>query len=207
MRTYSFAGTTLHESALKQCALFLRTYKSQRYVEVSTATKRGLPLETYPLNPPLFPHKQVRAVPIRKDDEVRVMRGFFATKVGRVTSVYRKKFVVHVERCENSKKNGAFLMLLLAAYADCNTWHKHSSPSTSISSLFFFFSQARPPVLALHRAIVKLLSLGVWTQAAQICSSARQRERLISRRALWSMIRDACVLENILLVVKYNKIK
>jgi large subunit ribosomal protein L26e len=48
----------------------------------------------------------VNAVPVRKDDEVRVLRGEFKGKEGKVTEVYRKKYVIHVERCTRDKANG-----------------------------------------------------------------------------------------------------
>ncbi len=46
-------------------------------------------------------------MPIRKDDEVHVMRGSFKGREGKVTAVYRKKFVIHVERISKDKTNGA----------------------------------------------------------------------------------------------------
>mmetsp|Transcript_3966 Transcript_3966/g.2592 ORF Transcript_3966/g.2592 Transcript_3966/m.2592 type:complete len:95 (-) Transcript_3966:3-287(-) len=46
-------------------------------------------------------------MPIRKDDEVVIARGVFKTREGKVTAVYRKKFVVHVERITREKANGA----------------------------------------------------------------------------------------------------
>lgn len=56
--------------------------------------------------PPLSP-LQVRSIPVRKDDEVVVMRGKYKGRDGKVTAVYRKKFVVHVERIQREKANGA----------------------------------------------------------------------------------------------------
>ena len=49
---------------------------------------------------------QVRAVPIRKDDEVQVVRGKFKGRDGKVTQVYRKKYVIHIERINKEKNNG-----------------------------------------------------------------------------------------------------
>jgi large subunit ribosomal protein L26e len=50
---------------------------------------------------------QTRSVPLRKDDEVVVTRGSFKNREGRVTSVYRKKWVVYIERVTREKVNGA----------------------------------------------------------------------------------------------------
>ncbi|OQR92556.1 60S ribosomal protein L26e, partial [Thraustotheca clavata] len=49
----------------------------------------------------------VRSMPIRKDDEVTIVRGSFKNREGRVTQCYRKKFVIHVERVVKEKVNGA----------------------------------------------------------------------------------------------------
>jgi large subunit ribosomal protein L26e len=48
---------------------------------------------------------QVRSIPVVKDDEVKVLRGKFKGTEGRVTSVYRKKYVIHIERCTRDKSN------------------------------------------------------------------------------------------------------
>eukprot|EP00811_Abedinium_folium_P013132 NODE_22202_length_718_cov_2.949239.p3 GENE.NODE_22202_length_718_cov_2.949239~~NODE_22202_length_718_cov_2.949239.p3 ORF type:complete len:130 (-),score=41.82 NODE_22202_length_718_cov_2.949239:197-586(-) len=48
----------------------------------------------------------VYRVPIRRDDEVRVMRGHFFDREGKVTAAYRKKWVIHVERITRDKANG-----------------------------------------------------------------------------------------------------
>ncbi len=45
-------------------------------------------------------------MPIRKDDEVTIMRGANKGREGKVTSVYRLKYVVHIERVAREKSNG-----------------------------------------------------------------------------------------------------
>lgn len=50
--------------------------------------------------------KQVRSIPIRKDDEVTIVRGSNKDKEGKVTSVYRLKYVIHVERVVREKVSG-----------------------------------------------------------------------------------------------------
>jgi len=49
----------------------------------------------------------VKSIPVRKDDEVLITSGSYKGREGRITSVYRKKWVVHVERVTNEKVNGA----------------------------------------------------------------------------------------------------
>jgi large subunit ribosomal protein L26e len=46
-------------------------------------------------------------VPIRKDDEVQVVRGTFKGREGKVVQVYRRKWVIHIERITREKVNGA----------------------------------------------------------------------------------------------------
>ena len=48
----------------------------------------------------------MRAIPIRKDDEVLITRGSNKGREGKVTSVYRLKYVIHVERVSREKSNG-----------------------------------------------------------------------------------------------------
>lgn len=44
-------------------------------------------------------------MPIRKDDEVIIVRGSHKDKEGKVTSVYRLKYVIHIERVTDEKAN------------------------------------------------------------------------------------------------------
>ena len=50
--------------------------------------------------------QQVRSIPIRKDDEVTIVRGSNKGREGKVTSVYRLKYVIHVERVVREKSSG-----------------------------------------------------------------------------------------------------
>ena len=49
----------------------------------------------------------VRSMPVRKDDEVTVVRGTFKGREGKVVQVWRKKYVIHIERITREKANGA----------------------------------------------------------------------------------------------------
>ncbi|KAI8086373.1 translation protein SH3-like domain-containing protein [Halteromyces radiatus] len=49
----------------------------------------------------------VRSMPIRRDDEVTVVRGTYKGREGKVVQVYRKKWVIHIERITREKVNGA----------------------------------------------------------------------------------------------------
>merc|ERR1712166_187384 len=59
------------------------------------------------LNKDLRAKHNVRSMPIRKDDEVRIVRGKYKGREGKVTQVYRKKWVIHVDRVQRDKSNCA----------------------------------------------------------------------------------------------------
>jgi len=48
----------------------------------------------------------VRSIPVRKDDEVQVVRGTYKGREGKVTQVYRKKWVIHIDKLTREKANG-----------------------------------------------------------------------------------------------------
>merc|ERR1712243_25452 len=65
-------------------------------------------LMTAPLSKELRTKYNIRNIPIRKDDEVQVVRGHYkGQQVGKVTQCYRKKFMVYIERIQREKANGA----------------------------------------------------------------------------------------------------
>jgi len=59
-----------------------------------------------PLSKELRDKFNVRSLPIRKDDEVTVVRGSHKGREGKVSAVYRLKYVIHVERLSREKVNG-----------------------------------------------------------------------------------------------------
>ncbi|KAI0392513.1 ribosomal protein L24 [Xylariaceae sp. FL0594] len=59
-----------------------------------------------PLSKELREKYNVRSIPIRKDDEVKIVRGSNKDREGKVTSVYRLKFQIHVERVTREKVSG-----------------------------------------------------------------------------------------------------
>ena len=48
----------------------------------------------------------VRSLPVRKDDEVLVVRGTYGMRDGKVLAVYRRKYVIHIDRITKEKVNG-----------------------------------------------------------------------------------------------------
>lgn len=51
---------------------------------------------------------KVRSLPVRKDDEVLVLKGEHKGRDGKVIQVYRKKWCIHIEKLTRDKANGPF---------------------------------------------------------------------------------------------------
>ena len=48
----------------------------------------------------------VRNLPIRKNDVVKILKGKSRKKSGKVTAVYRRKWCIHVDKVTKDKQNG-----------------------------------------------------------------------------------------------------
>ena len=59
-----------------------------------------------PLSKELRSKHNVRSLPIRKNDEVLIVRGTYKGREGKIIQVYRRKYVVHVEKISRQKVNG-----------------------------------------------------------------------------------------------------
>ncbi|KAJ5134199.1 hypothetical protein N7526_005564 [Penicillium atrosanguineum] len=56
----------------------------------------------------------VRSIPLRKDDEVTIVRGSNKGREGKITTVYRLKYVVHVERVLHLDKDREQILARIA---------------------------------------------------------------------------------------------
>ncbi|KAI1481294.1 putative 60S ribosomal protein L26-1 [Daldinia bambusicola] len=59
-----------------------------------------------PLSKELREKYNVRSIPVRKDDEVTIVRGTNKGREGKVTAVYRLKYQIHIERVTREKASG-----------------------------------------------------------------------------------------------------
>ncbi|PQQ03562.1 60S ribosomal protein L26-1 [Prunus yedoensis var. nudiflora] len=64
-------------------------------------------LMSAPLSSDLRAKHNARSMPVRKDDEVQVVRGTYKGREGKVVQVYRRKWVIHIERITREKVNGS----------------------------------------------------------------------------------------------------
>eukprot|EP01064_Diplonema_japonicum_P037816 TRINITY_DN898_c0_g1_i1.p1 TRINITY_DN898_c0_g1~~TRINITY_DN898_c0_g1_i1.p1 ORF type:complete len:137 (+),score=49.84 TRINITY_DN898_c0_g1_i1:126-536(+) len=53
----------------------------------------------------------VRCLPVRKEDEVKIVRGSQKGRDGKITCVYRKKWVIHVDKITREKANGGSVQI------------------------------------------------------------------------------------------------
>ena len=74
-----------------------------------------------------------RSISVRKEDEVRIVRGSFKGKEGKVVQVYRKKWVIHVDKVTRDKVNGTFIE---SAFVSFSSRVSFVSSSSSLSFLF-----------------------------------------------------------------------
>jgi ribosomal protein uL24 len=58
------------------------------------------------LNKELKTKYDVRSIPVRKGDVVKVMRGTHKGREGKVQTVYRKRWALHIEKLTREKANG-----------------------------------------------------------------------------------------------------
>ncbi|KKY37282.1 putative 60s ribosomal protein l26 [Diaporthe ampelina] len=88
-------NSTLHSSRRKS---------RKAHFEAPSSVRRNI--MSAPLSKELREKYNVRSIPIRKDDEVQIVRGSNKDKEGKVTSVYRLKYVIHIERVTREKVSG-----------------------------------------------------------------------------------------------------
>jgi large subunit ribosomal protein L26e len=55
----------------------------------------------------------VKSLPVRRDDEVLVVRGDYKDSKGRVNAVYRKRWCIYVDKVSETKQNGATVKIPL----------------------------------------------------------------------------------------------
>merc|ERR1712216_893800 len=71
--------------------------RKNRKARATAPSGRRRKLMSSPLDPILRYKHHINSAPVHKDDEVRVLSGDFKGREGKVISVYRKKWVIHVD--------------------------------------------------------------------------------------------------------------
>lgn len=57
----------------------------------------------------------VKSLPVRREDEVMVVRGHYKDSKGKVNTVYRKKWCLYIEKISETKQNGATIRIPINA--------------------------------------------------------------------------------------------
>uniref|UniRef100_K3WGT3 50S ribosomal protein L24, chloroplastic n=1 Tax=Globisporangium ultimum (strain ATCC 200006 / CBS 805.95 / DAOM BR144) TaxID=431595 RepID=K3WGT3_GLOUD len=96
----------MHLRSLKFNSTVSSSRRKSRKAHFGAHSTQRRVLMSAPLSKDLQTKYNVRSIPIRKDDEVTVVRGTYKNREGRVTAVYRKKFVIHVAGVVKEKANG-----------------------------------------------------------------------------------------------------
>ena len=91
---------------MKQKATVSSSRRKSRKAYFTAPSSVRRKLMSAPLSKDLRKKYNVRSLPIRRDDEVMVARGHYHDREGKVTQVYRKKWVIHIERVTRDKANG-----------------------------------------------------------------------------------------------------
>ena len=101
-----FLQLRVQSTAMKLKASVSSSRRKNRKAHFTAPSHIRRKIMSAPLSKDLRAKYSVRAVPIRRDDEVVIVRGHFHDREGKVTQVYRKKFCIHVERVTRDKANG-----------------------------------------------------------------------------------------------------
>merc|ERR1712018_672008 len=81
--------------------------RKQRKNHFQSASHQRRKIMSSSLSKELRAKYNVRSMPLVKDDEVKIVRGHLKSEqTGKIIQVYRKKFVVHIERIQKEKANG-----------------------------------------------------------------------------------------------------
>jgi large subunit ribosomal protein L26e len=91
---------------MKYSATVSSSRRKNRKAHFSAHSEARRKLMSANLSKELQARHGVRSMPIRKDDEVLVVRGLYKTREGKVTTCFRKKMVVHIERITREKMSG-----------------------------------------------------------------------------------------------------
>merc|ERR1711933_117261 len=92
--------------AMKQKATVSCSRRKSRKAYFTAPSHIRRKLMSAPLSKDLRTKYSVRSLPIRRDDEVMIVRGHYHDREGKVTQVYRKKWRIHIERVTRDKANG-----------------------------------------------------------------------------------------------------
>lgn len=91
------------------CTSSKRRVQRKRNLAAPSSIKRKL--MSCHLSKALKDQHKIRCLPIKRGDEVKIVKGKSKGKKGKVTQVYRKRNVIYVEKVNREKQNGQTVFL------------------------------------------------------------------------------------------------
>ena len=79
--------------------------KSRKAYFTSASSLRRKLLSSH-LSKDLRNQHKVRSIPVRKGDTVKILRGHYKQREGKVMSVYRRRFCIYIDKIVKEKING-----------------------------------------------------------------------------------------------------
>ena len=80
--------------------------RTQRKLQLSAPSSIKRRLMSCHLAKALREEHKLRALPIKRGDEVKILKGKFKNKAGKVVQVYRRRNVIYVDKIQREKQNG-----------------------------------------------------------------------------------------------------
>merc|ERR1712113_181160 len=105
-RTYRF-NCKLPFKMAKQSSAVSSCARKSRKAHFNAHSHQRRKIMSASLSKELRAKHNVKSMPILKDDEVKIVRGHFkGEQTGKIITVYRKKYIVHIELISREKANG-----------------------------------------------------------------------------------------------------
>ena len=85
--------------------------RSQRKLQLSAPSSIKRRLMSCHLSKTLRDQYKIRSLPIKRGDEVKILKGKSKGKTGKVVQVYRRRNVIYVDKVNREKQNGQSVFL------------------------------------------------------------------------------------------------
>ena len=85
--------------------------RTQRKLQLSAPSSIKRRLMSCHLSKTLRAQYKIRSLPIKRGDEVKILKGKAKGRNGKVTQVYRKRNVIYVDKVNREKQNGQTVFL------------------------------------------------------------------------------------------------
>ena len=85
--------------------------RTQRRLQLTAPSSIRRRLMSCHLNKTLRDQYKIRSLPIKRGDEVKILKGKSKGKTGKVVQVYRRRNVIYVDKVNREKQNGQAVFL------------------------------------------------------------------------------------------------